>query len=212
MFQPFFMYECIAEIIKGSSLRLIGTYVASHLRWGIITGKSNSHTDVEHLKDGLTTAVISFSGCWLKFVLGIFGISRYTSGSHLMACVLALERGWHPQSLKFDVQGNFKSTLRSLAMVFRITRNSRRVPNLDLRDGVNGGKSDAFLWEHFTTKPFVDSGVRTFFLFIRGQIQFEKHFRTRIVGMSIPRIDYYAMAVFYGRCQGKYGRLETRCP
>jgi len=30
----------------------------------------------------------------------------------------------------------------------------------DLRDGVNSGKSSAFLWEYFTTKPYVDSGVR----------------------------------------------------
>jgi len=81
----------MAEIVKGSSLRLIGTYVSSPLRWGIITGKETDIHEVEHLKDR------------------VFGISRFTSGSHLMVCVLAMERGWHPQLVKFDVQGNFKS-------------------------------------------------------------------------------------------------------
>eukprot|EP01126_Amoeba_proteus_P026456 TRINITY_DN2619_c0_g1_i2.p1 TRINITY_DN2619_c0_g1~~TRINITY_DN2619_c0_g1_i2.p1 ORF type:complete len:450 (+),score=74.70 TRINITY_DN2619_c0_g1_i2:444-1793(+) len=54
-----------------------------------------------------------------------------------MSCVLAMERGWHPQNdLNFKVVGPFK----------------------DLRDSVNSGETAAFLWEYFTTKPYADSG------------------------------------------------------
>ena len=54
-----------------------------------------------------------------------------------MACVLAVQRGWDPKSdIKFTVVGDFKN----------------------LRDAVNSGTADAFMWETFTTKPFWDSG------------------------------------------------------
>lgn len=55
-----------------------------------------------------------------------------------MACALALERGANPQKLKLSVTGAFA----------------------DLRKKVNEDKDTCFLWEHFTSKPFVDSGVR----------------------------------------------------
>eukprot|EP01128_Nolandella_sp_AFSM9_P006304 TRINITY_DN3209_c0_g1_i2.p1 TRINITY_DN3209_c0_g1~~TRINITY_DN3209_c0_g1_i2.p1 ORF type:complete len:527 (-),score=101.08 TRINITY_DN3209_c0_g1_i2:40-1503(-) len=108
----------VSDIAKGSSLQLISTYVESPLRWGVIAGKDAPYKSIEDLKDQ------------------VFGISRYTSGSHLMVCVMATERGWHPASLKFDVQGNFQN----------------------LRDGVNSGKSAAFLWNYSTTSSFVESG------------------------------------------------------
>ena len=64
------------------------------------------------------------------------GISRFTSGSHLMTCVLASQRGWAQSDIKYVVQGSFEQ----------------------LRAGVNSGETAAFMWEHFTTKPFYDSG------------------------------------------------------
>lgn len=67
---------------------------------------------------------------------GTIGVSRMTSGSHLMATVLASQRGWSVPGLKFLVKGNFQN----------------------LRDGVNDGSADAFLWETFTSKPYHDSG------------------------------------------------------
>lgn len=109
----------VADIVKGSNLRLFGTYVKSPLRWAVIVGKNSPYQTVEDLKGKK------------------FAISRYQSGSHLMACALALERGWHPQKeLSFEVVGAFQ----------------------ELRNSINDGSTDAFLWEHFTTKPFVDSG------------------------------------------------------
>ena len=67
---------------------------------------------------------------------GCFSVSRPNSGSHLMAYVLASQHGWDPQTLRFETKGSFQN----------------------LRDSVNDGSSDAFMWEIFTTKPFHDSG------------------------------------------------------
>jgi hypothetical protein len=42
-----------------------------------------------------------------------FAVSRMQSGSHLMACALALERGWHPQTdIDLKVIGAFPGTTR----------------------------------------------------------------------------------------------------
>ncbi|BEI81260.1 hypothetical protein CcaverHIS002_0204200 [Cutaneotrichosporon cavernicola] len=66
-----------------------------------------------------------------------FGISRLGSGSQVMASVLSLQQGWGPdEQPKFQVNGQFKP----------------------LRDSVNAGDTSVFLWEWFTTKPYVDSG------------------------------------------------------
>lgn len=64
-----------------------------------------------------------------------WGVSRIGSGSHVMVQTLAKERGWAAEP-KFEVCGNFQG----------------------LRDAVNDGKVDAFLWEHFTTRPFEEKG------------------------------------------------------
>jgi len=108
----------VSEIVKGRNLRLLATYVESPLRWGVISGSKSPYNSVEDLK-GHT-----------------FAISRYNSGSHLMAGVLASANGWEQSDVSYKVVGPFK----------------------DLRDSVNSGDTAAFLWEYFTTKPFVDSG------------------------------------------------------
>ncbi|KAI8374717.1 uncharacterized protein BYT42DRAFT_499263 [Radiomyces spectabilis] len=65
------------------------------------------------------------------------GISRLGSGSHIMAYVLADQQGWHSEEpFTFNVLNNFKA----------------------MRDAVNDGSSDVFMWETFTTKPYHDSG------------------------------------------------------
>lgn len=64
-----------------------------------------------------------------------WGISRVGSGSHVMVQTLASKRGWTAEP-RFKVCGNFQG----------------------LRDAVNDGTVDAFLWEHFTTRPFEDKG------------------------------------------------------
>jgi len=112
----------VAEIVKGSDIRLLGTYVESPLNWGIITGKDTTYHCVDDLK-GQT-----------------FAISRYKSGSHLMAGVLASKNGWKKNDVGYTLVGPFT----------------------DLRSSVNDGQAAAFMWEYFTTKPFVDAGVVRF--------------------------------------------------
>lgn len=66
------------------------------------------------------------------------GISRIGSGSYVMPFVLATQKNW-TKEFKFEIHDNFKN----------------------LRDGVNHTgtvtKSDAFMWEVFTTKKYYDS-------------------------------------------------------
>ena len=64
-------------------------------------------------------------------------ISRMGSGSHLMATVHAKKMGWNTDVLQFKIINNLKGALE------------------DFEQG-----SDAyFMWEHFTTKPWVDKGI-----------------------------------------------------
>ena len=64
-----------------------------------------------------------------------YAISRLGSGSHLMAIVDAAERGWSTD-LEFEIVGNLEGA----------------------RVALHEGHADNFLWERFTTSPFVDSG------------------------------------------------------
>jgi sulfonate transport system substrate-binding protein len=65
-----------------------------------------------------------------------YAISRPGSGSHLMAYVDAKSRGWDTADLKFET-----------------------INNLDgARKALTEGEADIFLWEKFTTKPYVDNG------------------------------------------------------
>ena len=65
-------------------------------------------------------------------------ISRLGSGSHLMAYINAQQLGWNTeQDLKFKIIKNLEGGVRALS----------------------NGDADYFLWEKFTTKPFVDEGV-----------------------------------------------------
>ena len=64
-------------------------------------------------------------------------ISRYGSGSHLMSFVNAKSNGWDTSSLNFQVVNTLDGAIEALKL----------------------GKADYFMWEHFTTKPIVDSGI-----------------------------------------------------
>lgn len=64
-------------------------------------------------------------------------ISRYGSGSHLMTYVLAKKQKWDTEKINFHVVNNLNGGIESLTK----------------------GTADFFLWEHFTTKPWVDSKV-----------------------------------------------------
>jgi ABC-type nitrate/sulfonate/bicarbonate transport system substrate-binding protein len=108
----------VLESVKGKDIQLFGTYVQSPLRWAVITGQTTPFQSVADLKGES------------------FAISRFTSGSHLMAGVLASNMGWDVSSdVKFKPVGPLK----------------------DLIWSVNSDAA-AFLWEYFMTKPYADSG------------------------------------------------------
>lgn len=65
-----------------------------------------------------------------------FLISRIGSGSQLMAYVLAEREGWNPEELEFKVVDNLSGALEAMS----------------------SEQPEMFLWEKYTTKPWVDSG------------------------------------------------------
>lgn len=109
----------VKAICDGNASRIVQGYVGSPLLWGI------------HVA----------SGSDFKAISGLFGkkaaISRFGSGSHLMAYVNAKTQGWDVNSLNFEVVQNLEGAVAALAH----------------------GTADYFMWERFTTKPLVDSGV-----------------------------------------------------
>ena len=108
-------------ILDGLPAKIIQVYVNSPLRWGV-------HVPVD-------SPVKSMSDLQNK----TFAISRYGSGSHLMALVHANQAGWDASRLKFNVVGDIYGGLWALA----------------------NHEADAFLWEKFTTHPFVEQGKCT---------------------------------------------------
>ena len=110
----------IKDIIAGNESKIVQTFVKSPLQWGIHVAKESPYTRVKELK-GTKAA-----------------ISRYGSGSHLMAYVNAKDHNWNlEQDLKFEVIKNLDGAIK----------------------GLTNGKADYFMWEKFTTKPLVDDGT-----------------------------------------------------
>lgn len=65
----------------------------------------------------------------------VFGISRFGSGSHLMTYLMASKYQWNMRTdVHFEVNGGLQ----------------------DLLGGLKSNSTDAFLWETFTVKPFVN--------------------------------------------------------
>ena len=109
----------VKSITEGNKVKIIQEYIASPLLWGIHVDANSTYKTLEELKD--TTAAIS----------------RFGSGSHLMAYVQAKQMGWNTEKLKFNLVNNLNGAIESLTT----------------------SKSDYFMWERFTTKPLVDSGI-----------------------------------------------------
>ncbi|KAK6836688.1 hypothetical protein PG987_007183 [Apiospora arundinis] len=72
------------------------------------------------------------------------GVSRIGSGSYVMSYVLADQQGWLASTSSSDV-GPFKD--------FVVLQTFDK-----LRAAVNDGTADFFMWEHFTSKKYYDSG------------------------------------------------------
>lgn len=108
----------IADIHRGNPSKIVQFYVKSPLRWGIHVGAKSSFQQVADLENSRAA------------------ISRFGSGSHLMAYVHADNHHWDLDQQKFEVVKNLDGGRTYLAE----------------------GNADYFLWEKFTTKPYVDNG------------------------------------------------------
>ncbi|MGK0377699.1 substrate-binding domain-containing protein [Patiriisocius sp. Uisw_017] len=109
----------IRDIINGNDCKIVQVFVKSPLLWGIHSAKNSTYNEIEDLK-GTKAA-----------------ISRYGSGSHLMAYVHAEKQGWDTEKdLDFEVIKDLEGALEALPE----------------------GRGDYFMWEKFMTKPHVDNG------------------------------------------------------
>ena len=110
----------VRDIINGNNSKIVQVFVKSPLLWGIHVAKASTYETVSDLK-GTDAA-----------------ISRFGSGSHLMAFVNAENNEW---DLKNDL--NFK-VIKDLEGAL---------------EGLPKGEGDYFMWEKFMTKPYVDNGT-----------------------------------------------------
>ena len=108
-----------SDIIKGNPSKIISLYVNTPLTWGIHTGAANSLENYNDIFDKK------------------YAISRYGSGSHLMAIVDANSKQKALKEDQFVLIRDIKGALKSLTKL----------------------ESDVFYWEKFTTKPYVDDGL-----------------------------------------------------
>ncbi len=108
----------VLDILQGSGNRLVKVFVESPLTWGIHVAAAG---DIESIA-GIEGRPIA--------------ISRYGSGSHLIAIVDAMERGFDLDALRFVVVDNLEGARKALATA----------------------EAEVFLWEKHMTQPLVDSG------------------------------------------------------
>lgn len=110
----------VRDIVKGNLCKIVQVYVKTPLLWGIHVAANSDYNSIDELK-GTHAA-----------------ISRYGSGSHLMAYVNAENLEWNLKTdLKFKIIDDLDGALKSLPK----------------------GKGDYFMWEKFMTKPYVDNGI-----------------------------------------------------
>ncbi|UJP64547.1 type 2 periplasmic-binding domain-containing protein [Mongoliitalea daihaiensis] len=109
----------IQDKVKGNPALITDWYVSSPLTWGI-------HTTARLQKRPLQS-----------YTAPTIAISRYGSGSHLMAFVLAKREAWNISQISFEVINDLKGAIRN----------------------AEDSKDHIFLWEKFTTNPYVLTGV-----------------------------------------------------
>jgi len=109
----------VKDIVAGNPSKIAQIYVQSPLIWGIHVAAKSPFETVDDLENK------------------IVAISRYGSGSHLMAFVNAQNEGWDTANLRFEVINTLDGAVESLTE----------------------GTSDYFMWERFMTKPIVDRGI-----------------------------------------------------
>lgn len=108
----------IKDRIEGNPSKIIGLHISSPLNWGIHLSAESKENKLSELSDAP------------------FLISRFGSGSHLMAFLLAKQQGWATDKLNFEVIDNLEGAKKAFEKE----------------------EAKMFLWEKYTTKPFVDAG------------------------------------------------------
>ena len=109
----------ITDIIRGNPSKIISDYVTTPLTWGIHTAVDNPMRYYNEIFDKQ------------------YAISRFGSGSHLMAIVDAESKGHKLSKEQFTVIGDINGAL----------------------DSLKKHETDVFYWEKYTTKPYVDAGI-----------------------------------------------------
>lgn len=109
----------VKDIVGGNPSKIVQVYVESPLIWGIHVGANSKYQTLSDLEN---TKV---------------AISRYGSGSQLMAYVNAQNQGWNTENLQFEIVNTIDGAVEALT----------------------NGTADYFMWEQFMTKPLVDKGI-----------------------------------------------------
>ncbi|MES2559548.1 MAG: substrate-binding domain-containing protein [Bacteroidota bacterium] len=108
----------VSDIMNGNPSNIVQFYVNSPLCWGIYVKG-----------DSLINSIDEMPG-------KKYAISRFNSGSHLMAYVNASNHQFNVKEEDFVVVGNLEGA----------------------REALKTGAAELFMWEKFTTKPYADSG------------------------------------------------------
>ena len=108
----------VRKILNGGCYRVVKLFTDTALIWGLHVANNSPIQSIEEAKGKR------------------YAISRFGSGSHLIAIVDAAERGWPTDDIDFVKIGDLSGARKSLA----------------------AGESDVFLWEKFMTKPLLDLG------------------------------------------------------
>ena len=109
----------IKAISEGLPAGIVQGYIDTPLLWGVHVAAQSPYQQPEALEGRIAA------------------ISRYGSGSHLMAYINARNRNWNTASLRFETVGTLEGAVQAL----------------------QGGSADYFMWERFTTQPLVDRGI-----------------------------------------------------
>ena len=109
----------VKSITEGNPSKIVQEYIATPLLWGIHVAANSNYKVISDLEN--TKAAIS----------------RFGSGSHLMAYVNAKNQSWSINKDSFKVINNLEGAIQALT----------------------NKEADYFMWERFTTKPLVDNGT-----------------------------------------------------
>lgn len=109
----------IKDILAGNHSKIVQIYVESPLIWGIHVDHNSPFETPESLKDK------------------IVAVSRFGSGSELMARVHAHQMGWDNDRMQFEIVNTIEGAVTAL----------------------QNKSADYFMWEQFMTKPLVDQGI-----------------------------------------------------